>query len=130
MSQEITKSPSPKDLEISFLLLTAAATATAAVTAAGFCIRAADALGTAFFRSIDIVSCAAQNCQQNGYKNHIYHNLFLSAECIVLFQLVVRIDAQKYHCANHQNHSDQTAAEACANAAGGDQSTDLIDQET
>ena len=116
-------------MEISFLLFTAAAAAAAAVTAAGFCIRAADALGAAFFRSIDIVSCAAQNRQQNGNKNHIYHNLFLSAERIVFFQFIVRIDAQKYHCANHQNHSDQTAAEACANAAGGDQSTDLIDQE-
>ncbi|MBQ5653670.1 MAG: hypothetical protein IIV28_02635, partial [Alistipes sp.] len=117
-------------MEISFLLLTAAAAAAAAVAATAFGIRAADALGAAFLGLVDIESRTTQNCQDHNNNYNIYHRLFLSAECIVFFQLIVCVDAQKYHNANHQNHSDQAAAEACANTSCGDQSTDLIDQES
>ena len=116
-------------MEIPFLLLTATAAAAAAVTAACFRIGATDTLGATFLCSIDIVSRTAQNRQQNGYKNHIHHNLFLSAKRIVFFQFVVCIDAQKDHYTNHQNHGHQTTAEAYTNTTGGDQGTDLIDQE-
>ena len=109
--------------------MSAVATTAGTMTAAAFGIGAANALGTAFLSPIDIEGCASKDHQNNGHNNNIDHSLFLSAESILCFQLLVGIDAQVNHNGHHYNHSDQTTCKAGTKSTGGDKCTDLVDQE-
>ena len=105
--------------------MSAAALTAAAISAAGLGIGAADALGAAFLRLINIETGAPKDGRKDRDNQKINHSLFLSGRFCL--QLVFRVDAQEHHNTNHKNHRGQAAKEACAHAAGGDQRTDLVD---
>ena len=112
---------------LSFMSAMTAATGT--MSAAGFGIGTADALGAAFLCLININRRAAKNSQDNCHNQKIDHILFLSAGGQFCLQFLVRIDAQEDHDGCHDHYCQQAAQETCAKAAGGNQSANLVDQE-
>ena len=108
-----------------FSLMSAAAPATAAITAASLGIGTADALGAVLLFLINIEAGAAKDRNDDRNNQKINHILFLSGKFCL--QLVIRIDAQEHNNANHNDHCGQAAKKACAHTAGGDQGADLVD---
>ena len=68
--------------------MSAITAAAAAMSAAGFTVRTADALGTALLRLIDVESCAAQNRQNHDDQNHIFHTYFFLLVASSVFSLL------------------------------------------
>ena len=103
---------------LSFMSAMTAATGT--MSAAGFGIGTADALGAAFLCLININRRAAKNSQDNCHNQKIDHILFLSAGGQFCFQFPVSIDAQENHNTHHNDNCHQSTKEARAYGAGGD----------
>ena len=77
----------------------------------------------------DIEDNAAQNYSNNCNNNEVLHRHSLLLHCVVPCELLVCIDAQICNHANNDSYSNQAGDETCAMSTGGDQSTNLINQE-
>ena len=112
-----------------------AATSTVAATAAGTAglaaggaVGATDTLDTFFLCPDQIPDHKADDDHEHSNNQNIFHILLLSAQGILSLELFVGIDTQIHNNGNHNSHSDQTTYKAGAEGTGGDQGTDLIDQ--
>ena len=117
-------------MELLLLRFAAAISAAAgAVAGAGTAAGAADTFDAFLLCSDDVQHCQAKNQEHHDNKDNIFHNLFLSAECVFRLQLLVRIEAQVNHDGSHDGHRNQSAHKAGTHSAGGDQGADLVHQE-
>lgn len=102
-----------------------------AVSCALSTIRTTDAFDAFFLGFVNIQKRKTQDHNDNADNQIIdrVHRRLLSADSIVFLYLLVCVYTQINQNCGKGQQENQTANKACAQAAGGDQGADLVDQE-